>query len=199
MQSFALALDGDRLLQGGWVFSFGFSEEELADQDATFGGIRLYAAIKPLFQLDHAAYLRVMHACSEKAETAYDKADADYIEQIIADAPRTCVLSRMLAPAFDKGKANHLTMVAYSRLARIGLRALRHHADTGAYPETLAEMGNMATLKDPYTREAFKLAVKDRGFICYSVGQNLKDDKGIRDGRRGDLVWSTGLKWKLNE
>jgi hypothetical protein len=188
----ALAIDGERLLLGEWAFNLpGEKFSELGE------GLSLYATLKPLFQLDHAAYLRIMHVLALECEAPTFRTLAS--DELIEEIPKTCVLTRMLVPALNAAFLQYSAMIAHSRLARVGLQALRHHADTGAYPETLANLGDLGTLQDPFTNGAFTYAVENGGFICYSLGQNGKDDKGLRDYKEGDVVWSTGLPWKMNE
>jgi len=64
------------------------------------------------------------------------------------------------------------------------------------YPASLAELRAKLGWKlpeDPFSGKDFIYKRQGKGFILYSIGQNLKDDGGIEpsknDRDKGDIVW----------
>ena len=94
-----LALDGERLLFGEWVFSLPYRKEvqkvelaALAPEEAM--QMKMYNSFitRPMFQADHAAYLRHLGV------RAHDfSADRNDVED--DDIPGYCIFTRMLVPA----------------------------------------------------------------------------------------------------
>ena len=68
----------------------------------------------------------------------------------------------------------------------------------GAYPKSLDELRSKLGWKlqtDPFSGKDFVYRRQGKGFLLYSIGENLKDDGGL-DPRRGnvkredaDIVW----------
>lgn len=77
-------------------------------------------------------------------------------------------------------------------LARLGLAIGIHRAETGAYPQTLAdvahELGGSVPV-DPFTGASYVYRPGDDAFLLYSVGPDFEDDGGNPDFREGDIVW----------
>jgi hypothetical protein len=104
--------------------------------------------------------------------------------------PRYCVLTRMLVPGLSMSKGRHVSMVAQSRVIRLGLDVLRYREQQGHYPPDLAAIKRDG-LVDPFSGKALIYHADPDGFTVYSVGVNLVDDGGMkgRDWKSGDLVW----------
>lgn len=90
--------------------------------------------------------------------------------------------------------------------ARIGLAcaamALEAHRHTrGSYPDSLVSLQTLPGWKlpgDPFSGRPFGYRRTERGFVLYSCGMNLKDDKGkisrqagpVMGPEDGDIVWA---------
>jgi hypothetical protein len=74
-------------------------------------------------------------------------------------------------------------------LTALALRSLR--AGGAPYPNTLAELKSFTPPEDRFTGKPLVYRKKGNGYVLYSLGENLKDDGGVRDkksARNGDLA-----------
>lgn len=78
--------------------------------------------------------------------------------------------------------------------SRVFLGVLAYRDRFGRYPETLDEMSRKLSWKtpeDPFSGRAFIYRREGRGFVLYSIGDDLQDSGGKQGFRMrpGDLVW----------
>jgi hypothetical protein len=190
--SIARTMDGERLLLGEWVFRRLPSEGSklLGFSSSDVWMFSLYTSCTPLLRRDQAAYLEVMCALATNVNQVYSGGDAVLGERMLDAVPRYCVLTRMLVPGLSMSKGRHVSMVAQSRVIRLGLDVLRYREQQGHYPPDLAAIKRDG-LVDPFSGKALIYHADPDGFTVYSVGVNLVDDGGMkgRDWKSGDLVW----------
>ena len=187
----ALAIDGERLLWGEWAFAQ--SPEQLRRIEGTPKAVWLAreARIAPLFDRDHALYLRYMRHVADWAGRPFVPNERDPAEALMADWP-VCVATSLLAPVFSSIKPRFYRTVAAARLTRAGLTALQYRQAHGAFPKSLAEL-DPAPPSDPFTGRELGYRVEPGGFVLCSTGPDLKDDGGSvekgEDGRPKDVAW----------
>jgi len=184
------AFDAERLVLGGWAFKLPLTASNIRNLGTELSSLALCSAIRPLRNVDHAAYLRVLRQYTRNAAEPYAPGDAGIEDQMINAAPRYCILTRVLVPALSAAKAKFTGMIAQAKVMRAGLAAIRFKQEHGAYPADLQAL-KLANADDPFTGKPLIYRTTDRGFTLYSVGVNLVDDGGAKgkDSKSGDLVW----------
>ena len=147
-------------------------------------------SFSPLFKRDHAAYLTFMHGYAQTATASYSARDVALEKEQILNLPRYCTLTRGMVPAFSNLKTRALTMIAQVRVTRTGLALLKERQEKGVYPENLSGLDLDIPL-DPFTGKPLVCQMTSSGFVVYSIGENLIDDKGTKSMERhsGDIVW----------
>jgi len=193
-----LAIDGERLLFGEWAFNLleNGSAEDLKSLSSSvgsgFGGVlvKLYAAFKPLFLADRAAYMRLMHKSIELIEDPYSPENANVIEK---EVQKYHMLTSMLVPAMFRVKEIHCEMTAELRITQIGLALLQHKQNRDTFPDTLETL-KPQNINDPFSEQPIRYKSQRQGFILYSVGPDQKDNGGSPRQKKQkdnwDIVWS---------
>ena len=182
-----LAVDGDRLIFGEWLFSG--SKEQLYKTMPDFwheGSSRSpyknwltvkWITFKPLLLADHAKYLEIMHTYAQSLEHPYSPASAEDIGRHR--------LTGMLVPALGRIRTLHCRMTAQTHIARAGLALLQYRTAHGAFPATLDAL-NLDSLSDPFVQGPLHYRAEGEGFIIYSVGEDQTDDGGTPKPERRD-------------
>jgi len=198
-EGFIRSFDGERVLLGEWAFNL-FTTRKGSEELASLAGdsspvVMFYGGrlLKPLWQADHAAYLRLMHAMTQEAIKPVYEAESidDKLEEMI---PRYCILTRVLLPALGKMGRINADAEAKLTMTQTGIALIRHKTRHGAYPEDTAAIDNDLLAKwptDPFTGKPFIYRSTAEGAVLYSVGINGKDDGGTKSQKRdeGDVVW----------
>lgn len=188
------ALDGERLLFGGWVF--GLSREELR-RTTVLGGddpsvtLQLVTTLTPLMRYDEARYLEVMHTLTRHVQEMTAVPPAEMEESLMEGVPFFCIFTRMLVPAVSSVQETYLEMVATARVMQAGMVLSQQARATGVLPQDLTNLqGEM--LIDPFTGEPLKFIPGPNGFVLYSVGKNRVDDGGevFPNHLEKDILWS---------
>jgi hypothetical protein len=190
----ALAFDGERLLMGEWAFGLPRRDFRsiLGSEEAAL--LRLIGSIwfRPLFQADHAAYLRLMGDQTESALQPYSIDEGRHLGQSFSRIPVYCVLTRMMTPALARAKIRHLEMIALGRITRAGLAAIEHRTEHGGYPTDLGVL-DVPDAQDPFGGGPLRYELRENGFLIYSIGPNLKDENGQPKPKRkeepDDIAW----------
>ena len=107
------------------------------------------------------------------------------------------ILTQMLLPALSRAYNKEARIDAQLGNAEIALACRIYKARCGKYPESLNELtpGILPSLPlDPFTGKNYIYKRKLKGFIVYSLGDNLKDDGGKSQRKmrwRGDfdIIW----------
>ncbi|MFT5127587.1 MAG: hypothetical protein ACI8W8_001191 [Rhodothermales bacterium] len=180
-------IHGERILFGGWCFegllSGKFGDKELDEAMAGDGHFATLAKlpIKPLFKLDYNAYLKIMRQCHKKSQLSYPELVAAPETPL---PPRYCIFSRMIVPSLDsvgKRSGQHESSL---RIAQIGLSLHTHRHATGAYPETLQELGD--AIINPITLKPYTYSSSGSDYQLYSFGL---DGKRGRPNQADDTIW----------
>lgn len=147
----------------------------------------------PLYDRDHAAYLKVMGRYAAIAEQPYSREAAEEMQQVQAGVPDSCMAAKLLVPALSQVWKKFAEQEARVEVVRAGLAVQRWRQEHGAWPASLAEAGVATT--DPFGRQPLRYRVSEAGFVLYSLGGNFVDDNGAGQPENGgqplDIVWET--------
>jgi hypothetical protein len=97
------------------------------------------------------------------------------------DGPATSQFGKLLAPALQKGFLRAAWATAEIRASGAAVRVERYRRANGRLPATLDEAGAGVagnSRVDPYNDRPLMYRRDGRGFVVYSVGENLADDGG---------------------
>ena len=111
----------------------------------------------------------------------------------------------MLLPGISRASLQEARNRGYLASAEIGLANCIYRQKHGEFVESLVQLTPeiLPTLPlDPFTGKNYIYRKKDKGFIVYSVGDNLKDDGGVSQNEKKwkgdfDIVWEdsgTGIQ-----
>ena len=146
--------------------------------------------LRPLVYYDWSVYLNNMREITSKEGQPYWTIGDDHVllERLNKQTPAYCLLTKTSLPG--PLNATFTTMIAQSRITRVGLAALLYRQEQGKYPENLAAI-HMEKLVDPFSGQALIYRAETHGFIIYSVGPNMRDDGGEATGRheKDDVAW----------
>jgi hypothetical protein len=86
----------------------------------------------------------------------------------------------------------------------LGIELEMHRRSTGSYPDSLAELKPTYFKElpvDPFSGQPFHYRKEGKGYLLYSVGENGKDEEGLKDvweedHRADDIAWSVGIPSK---
>jgi hypothetical protein len=109
--------------------------------------------------------------------------------------------SLMMLPSLTRAGEAQARHEAMLDLAQLGLAVEQFHAETGAFPQSLAEIADRLAdgdPADPFTGKLYAYRTTDGGFLLYSVGRNLIDDGGVHDLREGDIVWRGAVQPRVD-
>ncbi|HUT73226.1 MAG TPA: hypothetical protein VM221_00120 [Armatimonadota bacterium] len=134
---------------------------------------------------DELTYLQLMARVVREGSLPYRKVVTihprveDSVETLPRMPPR--LVTALLIPAFSNCHRARDRAIAHLGLARIALLLKAYRADHGGYPTSLEELARAegrALPTDPFSGKPFVYRRDGAGFLIYSWGPNLKDDKG---------------------
>jgi len=209
---FTLAMDGERLLKGEWVFDFASRQSPLerirwldrigrqyGNRGATSfmtAGLLVFLG-QPILRYDHARYLEIMHAQTRVSAIQYRPKDDTEGDEMLGRIPSYYVITKMLVPN-RVNRIRYISLTAQATVARAGLAVLRHHLQHGRFPETLAATGQ--TFTDPFSGKELVYRHDDAGFVVYSIGPNRVDDGGQEKPVYSNDIESSGdIAWRWNK
>jgi hypothetical protein len=196
IEALVRAIDGERLLIGEWFFHLPKEEldkilrkersnDKITPPALLRAGYRLWfslVAFKPRLVADHAAYLEVMRKRVQQIQGPYQSAKES--RELMRISPWN-FLACKLTWAIGSDKWFYCRSAANLRLTRAGLALLQYQQAHGTFPETLEALG-LEKFIDPYTEEPLHYRTEGKGFVVYSVGEDLKDNNGSPMRRRED-------------
>lgn len=164
--------------------------------------IRRGALPAPLGAFDELVYLKNMQRAIELAALPHHQAargDQALIEER-KRWPNKYTLASTIVPALGKCANKRDQVLAEIGLCRVVLALKAYKYEHGAYPSTLDQLRRTLdwTLPvDPFTGRSFIYRRQEEGFKLYSVGENLKDDGGVKKPKgprawehpEDDIVW----------
>jgi hypothetical protein len=119
------------------------------------------------------------------------------IKSAIGELDEGQIYTKMMLPSMSRAYTWEAKCDAYLGVAEIALANRIYRLKHGRYVDSLGELvpGVLSSVPlDPFTGKEYVYKKKDRGFIVYSLGENLKDDGGISQKEKGwrgdyDIVW----------
>lgn len=189
------ALLGERV-DGIGVYAGVWSSRHTLDDEGHIGAFKRLGNSLPgrtWLYTDELYYLGQMRQQVESASTPYRLLKPQHLHSA-TEAPRYPLFSTMLVPSgeevlrtVDGGKAS----LAGSQ---IFLGLIAYHDRFGSYPASLAALETRLgwlVPEDPFSGKQFIYHRQGRGFVLYSIGDDLKDDGGTELDRMGtgDMVW----------
>jgi hypothetical protein len=175
---FILAIDGERLLFGEWMFrNFGMRVNEEDGLQSPPFGLRILA--RPWLSINRAHYLRVLHHYASGMQQPIAEFPFGQADEKVSRIPRYCVLARMIVPSLDGFYVRCGERLAQARLARIGLAIAAYRAEHGTLPADLESITTdllPQVPEDPFTGKPF-IYRPDHGLL-YGLGPNRQDDRG---------------------
>jgi hypothetical protein len=148
----------------------------------------------PPKEADEQAYVKAMKQLRSAARLPYYKAAPGFgkMQQEIENVPEDVHYTRQIVTPFVSACIAQARHEATIDLARIGILLEQYKAKEGSYPLTLdpiAEHFGGTLPIDPFTGRGYIYRPSFDSFLLYSVGENLRDDGGTHDYKRGDIVW----------
>ncbi|HUT73489.1 MAG TPA: hypothetical protein VM221_01490 [Armatimonadota bacterium] len=156
---------------------------------------------KPLHLLDKIAYLDSLGEELPLAKKPYRESEPGYreLKRKLADLPSYCFIARGDPSDCDRFVVARDRITAMRDAMRVALALEAYHRKHGAYPDSLAALHADPGWKlpqDPFTGKDFGYGRQGDGFVLYSWGEDLDDDKGrparpgAGIGGDGDMVWT---------
>ncbi|MEI6210545.1 MAG: hypothetical protein WCR06_02850 [bacterium] len=164
---FQRVLDGDRLLLGDKEFARSFRNGPppvlLMGGELPRWKLYLYLCVwRPLWRLDHAAYLRVLQVAA--AAPLSSSLSSVHV-------PEYCFCTRACLSALESYRAAFIGHLACVRCAEAGLSVLVYQKEHGQWPATLAAcMAQVPT--DPFDGKPLRYRMTGKGFVVSSVGKS---------------------------
>lgn len=196
-----VAVDGERLLFGEWVFDQPPDKLKQIVQEYVY---EEYApsvfrwlqsqrvCFRPALLADHAAYVHIMHEHVRHLEGEYARADFGTAERAADEAEQRHPLTGALVPAMRRVKHLYACMTAEVRVTRAGLALLRYQQEHDAWPESLDTL-DLEALDDPFVEGPLRYQPETDGFLLYSLGPDQQDDGGRPQEPKQetgyDIVW----------
>ena len=149
---------------------------------------------RPMLNQDEATYADIMNQIVSAARLPYYEAapQLDRIERDIENLPPIRAVSKVRLRALSRACRAQARHEARLDLMQMGLLLEQYKAQKGALPATLdviaADLGGSLPV-DPFSGEGYHYQLLDGSFLLYSVGENLQDDGGVHDVKKGDIVW----------
>jgi hypothetical protein len=204
-QQTALAVEGERILLGSWLFEYllwgkhaaAAEQIEFSRQAAAArAGSNFFTRFlrRPVLLKDYRIYLETMIRMQQLLQEPYWQSAARW-RNIKWDkqVPASCAVSRMIMPLFARLHQQTALSAALTNLAAAATRLELEFNRQKSYPSELDVASGMAVgdTIDPFTGERFGYASDGAGFRLYSYGLNQEDDGGqwqLEDGR-DDILW----------
>jgi hypothetical protein len=182
---------------GESVFITDFLEHPTQETSASLGGsagtsapLGLYAGLG-LAQRDEAEYLEIVTASAEAMKLpCWQRLPAlGAIDRQMRQIPASHLLFHMVAPGVAGCCRAELQCLARTRAARTALAIERYRLKTGGLPASLDGLIPeylAAVPLDPFTGEPLRYKQLAKGYVVYSVGQDLSDDGGKERPPKGE-------------
>ena len=143
---------------------------------------------------DEEIYVKIMQRLISALRLPYHEAlpELTRIDGDIADLPQELSYSSLLLPALTRTGVAQARHEAALDVAQLGIVLEQHKGREGSYPLTLdpiAEHFGGTLPVDPFTGQAYVYRPSFDSFLLYGVGENLRDDGGTHDYKKGDIVW----------
>ena len=169
--------------------------------------VRLYvgplgAPVRSFDELQYLAYMREVLEISRKpfreVGDTLDLAARQFVLPIYRPDP----LTRVLCPAFGRMLLKRDLAIAQLDISRLALALKAYKHRNGVYPQKLVAVQDLVSgevPRDVFSGELLHYESRGEGFILYSVGQNLKDDGGLKPNDEKNIGWADGdVVWECS-
>jgi hypothetical protein len=139
---------------------------------------------------DATKYVDIMKEYIDAMELSEDKRLMVYnsIHQDVESGKRGGILTRMLMPAFGRIMQIETRHSAHLLVTQTALAVERYRLAKGHLPESLENLVPTymeSVPKDPFDGQYLRYNSREKGFVVYSVGEDLTDEGGAeRDGQK---------------
>jgi hypothetical protein len=192
----ALAIDGERLLFGEWIFA---QTPEKVRKLLNAEGVAKDAPSLTVDQLaaEHVAYAAALLRLADLVSQPYYRVkDELAVVARSASSPKSVVVDAIL-PSLVPYCGKMAEFLSSLRVSRIGLRLKTYRTEHGGYPANLSalQLADIPLEKqvDPCTGKALCYRLEGEEFVLYSVGLDGADDGGkprLAAEKQGyDIVW----------
>lgn len=174
-----------------------------------FGGMgwserALYWLIRPLFKRDIRTNLPMYLQLETQVERPYYRTKDFWssYKNRLDRLPWYAFISKNLIPNLEAASLKVATLDALMLTSRVGLACRVYKSRTGEYPESLEALvpGLLTGVPvDPFTGDPLVYRREGEGFIVYSVGSNLKDDRGRGTWDITQMVMEKDDDWSWKE
>ena len=119
----------------------------------------------------------------------------EVVEEVKSLPPRRAFLAKNVISTVPRAYSQEAKLDAHLGAAEIAVANRIHRKKHGKYVNSLEQLSPeiLPVLPlDPFTGKDYIYKKKDKGFIVYSLGKNLRDDGGLRRKAREkdyDIVW----------
>lgn len=155
---------------------------------AAFGDVfadwamQAYKPGRPTVYVDQKVYLRLVNPMIADLSLSYREYKAHGLHSLDKpDPPQYAVLSDMILPGYCPARLRTDEAMAEIGAARIALALTVYKNRHGSYPASLSELKSLGwklRTDDPFSGTDFVYRRLAKGYILYSLGENLKDDGG---------------------
>ncbi len=132
---------------------------------------------RPVSKLDQVQTLRLWKQHFVSASAPAFSPQALFNDQILEDAPKYAILTRLWMPVFSRASINRDRAEVRSLQREIALALAVYRGQNGAYPARLEQL-KPALPFDPYNKKPMVYRREKNGFLLYSVGPNREDESG---------------------
>ncbi|GAG44350.1 unnamed protein product [marine sediment metagenome] len=148
-----------------------------------------------LFQRDRRSYFELMTGMIQTSYLSPPErmAGTKRWEARFEALPSTAFVTKMICPGMAGTTGAFLRGLATVRTAAAAVAIERYRLGNGALPETfdaLVPTWLEVAPQDPFNGEALHYKMRERGYVVYSVGEDLTDDGGKGRNDRGKRVYT---------
>lgn len=141
-------------------------------------------AWRPFLALDEVHFLRRWEQQIRWCRLPYRQSKADLealSREVTAEAPWYAVVTRNWFPVFSQATAARDRGAACVGLMQAALALRAYQIEHGAYPASLAILraAGRTLPDDPFSGKPLVYRRRGKGYLIYSIGADLKDDRGI--------------------
>ncbi len=170
--------------------------KEVSDRLVSGGRLSIiflaFLRVTGLNDRDATQYIDIMQELIDAIELSADDQllVCDSIQKDVDSGKRGGMLTRMLMPAFGRIMQIEIRHLAHLRVTQTALAVERYRLTEGRLPQSLenlvpAYIESVPT--DPFNGQSLKYRTLEKGFVVYSVGEDLTNEGGAeRDGRGRD-------------
>jgi len=147
--------------------------------------------LRALMKTDIRRYWDYMDNWNKLPDHVAARPENNLQDRIVDELPAWS-LGKMLLPALSKARLAFVRTKAIKAVLTAELALEIYRDNSRSYPQNLDEVKRIFPdiPLDPFTNEPLKYRRTDKGYVVYSVGENLTDDGGEGDigGRQNDVV-----------